>query len=845
MASNYARVQSYAPIIQDAANEWNVDPTLIAAVMHQESGGNPAAVSPAGARGLMQIMPGTARGLGVTDPHDPEQSIFGGAKYLSQMLDQFGDPARAVAAYNAGPGKARAVFAGRDTFRPETTAYTPAVASHYRGMSGQSAAAGGETAAALDRIRGGQVTNDGQQQQQQQPADDVEAFLKRTGAATSQPSPAAKPADQGEGVDDFLKRTGAVAAAPTAAPVAANPPYDPFITGGSGGPDATPSYGMGGTNPDLPPTPLARALKDGPDPAPVMTGSGQTVRPAPFENGLRSYLQHDPTVGEILPIGGASDPATGELMPNRLALPNMLRDIGLGALDLLHGPETGTVSPDATNALMAGIGSPAMGMSSVARGTGGAIANRLVGQGWREVAPVLPEAFTPLAGPGPLNRLAMREAGPSEPIPAMAGTKPDAMAPVASPVAPAPEPSPGMGAPGPQSVGAAAASPGEANMTAAQIQAYRATADGQKLLEPQPREADPNIYVPGVNPTLAQVEQQASSARKMKMLAASDPAAAQQVKDVAAEHSSTRQRYFQDIAGSPVDVANAQAAVDAKTEASLGAVWAGKKPVDPAPVQAAADQILASPDGRRPAVRNVINSVANELTGADGKPITDPEQLYGVRKHINDLLSREGQRDNPLSVRATANLMQMKTALDGTIEQGAPGFGKAMADHAEGMRPIDTMTALQGHETGLYGSQNRMEYARVQRMMKQIVDSQNAPGVNSYKSIPPETMTKLWNLRDDLRRAASADELAKAPGSDTTSLLADMARGTAKVGGNLAAHAIAGATTGGIGNILLETAGRPMMNNLLAKRAGRQRQDQMNKLLYPDPSLYRPAPGTD
>lgn len=87
------------------ADKYGLDPALFESLIEQESSFNPRAVSAAGAMGLTQLMPKTAQGLGVTDPYDPVQSLNGGAKYLAQMLKEFGgDPKLALAAYNAGPG---------------------------------------------------------------------------------------------------------------------------------------------------------------------------------------------------------------------------------------------------------------------------------------------------------------------------------------------------------------------------------------------------------------------------------------------------------------------------------------------------------------------------------------------------------------------------------------------------------------------------------------------------------------------------------------------------------------------------------------------------------------------
>lgn len=135
----------YLPMVAAEAERQRVPAALAAALIKNESGWNPRAVSPAGARGLGQLMPGTARGLGVSDPFDPVQSIRGAVTYLAQQLRAFGgDQAKALAAYNAGPGAVRK-YGGIPPYK-ETQLYVAKVsasAREYERKLGGGAVAGG------------------------------------------------------------------------------------------------------------------------------------------------------------------------------------------------------------------------------------------------------------------------------------------------------------------------------------------------------------------------------------------------------------------------------------------------------------------------------------------------------------------------------------------------------------------------------------------------------------------------------------------------------------------------------------------------------------------------------
>ncbi|PIH55262.1 lytic transglycosylase, partial [Paenibacillus sp. LK1] len=129
-------------MINKYASQNGVDPKLIAAIIKTESTFNPNAKSGAGAAGLMQLMPGTAKGLGVKNSYDPDQNVAGGTKYIASLLKKYnGNLEYALAAYNAGPGNVdKWIKAGKMGNIPfaETKAYAPKVLANYNEISGSS-----------------------------------------------------------------------------------------------------------------------------------------------------------------------------------------------------------------------------------------------------------------------------------------------------------------------------------------------------------------------------------------------------------------------------------------------------------------------------------------------------------------------------------------------------------------------------------------------------------------------------------------------------------------------------------------------------------------------------------
>lgn len=399
----------------------------------------------------------------------------------------------------------------------------------------------------------------------------------------------------------------------------------------------------------------------------------------------------------------------------------------------------------------------------------------------------------------------------------------------APPEAPAPVPTP-TGEPVPQSAGAAATPPEAVTvLTPAQIARYQASAEGRKLLETQPVGVpDTTQYVPGVSASTAEVEQTVNAAREAKAANVAHEEVSQTDKEIAEANSERRKDFAESLSGDKVTTGIVHDERDAQATADLKEAFGGEKGVaDTAPVSAAIRDTLSTPRGlQNDELQGYLKPLLKRLENADGTPkILDPEELYGFREQVNKMLSSASKRKDPGLEHVSGQIKDLIPVIDKAIEDAAPGYRKYMDNYASASKIIDEQEILQSHLPKLFDAQNRMTYNKVQTMMRQIVDARSARGLNPYKSISDGTMADLWNLRDDLRRSASAKELARTPGSDTTQTALDVAKHLGVGAARLGVHAAANAVAPVLGSLAVNT-GEQLLNAsraAKAKRAGVER----------------------
>jgi hypothetical protein len=387
----------------------------------------------------------------------------------------------------------------------------------------------------------------------------------------------------------------------------------------------------------------------------------------------------------------------------------------------------------------------------------------------------------------------------------------------------------------------------EAIHTPAEEAAYRATAEGKKLLEPQIiGERDVNQYIPGEDANSAEREQTVNAARDLKQLGIRTPDASQAQKAAAESNNTARSIYLENTTKGQVEINNQRTQRQADIEADKATVFAPdniKGPIDFEPVVAHMEDVLRQPTNRQnSALQAVYRPLLERIRNAN---IEDPAEAWGLRQDIDRMTSKRAQSEDVNLHHVAHQLDDVSGVIDKQIEDVAPGYDAMLAKYKEHSRAIDEMGVLQKAKDKLRGPGQTLSYNDFQRFMKNVVDSRSTPSfdLNPYKAISEENMTRLWNLRDSLRRTAGALDLARAAGSDTMPNIVDAMKAYAKLGGQGALHLAAGHLFGPGGNIALDVVGR--VGRALADERTRARDvRRMGQMLHP-PEPLRVPPGQE
>jgi hypothetical protein len=835
------------PVFREAGLEWNVDPQLLKAMAQVESSGNPRAVAPDGGQGLMQIMPATQRYLGVTNPFDPVQSIWGAAKYMAEALDREGTPERALAYYHGGPE-------WRSKYGPISAAYVPKVAVAYNRL--------------------GAAAKPAAQPQPAQKTDATDDFLtgKTAPAAPAKKKEAAPaPAEAApDSTDDFLTgKTGPAAAKPDATPTKPDAtPAAPAAT------PTMPSELFGVPDPDAPP--VSDATK--------AIGNALKAIPTTAE-GARNMLADKPgwTSSSILPMRvkndaqGNPDPKLGvewDLGP--------LRPFGRGVVDLADAvwntdPANPRLSPEATSVLF-GAATGGQLLPSVARGTGAAVADTAAYGGplnalYGKNRPAAPGGSNALSGdapmpPAPTTRTVTADVGGKQvpvevteaptaggPQPGMGGPQPAADEVVNGwrrrqanePLAPGqevatdahgqewvkadtgPQPQP---AGAPSSVGAKQHQAGEGIEGEGEIPeptpAQKATAlqkmvnqSAEDRLTPQGR--DDHVYVPGVERPEAMrdfssaPEGQMSTALKHKVLYNTDSNYHDRFDAQIKKNNAVMVDYLHDMIG---DANTRKAAMEDAEALMPGSVelFKDEKPVDITPVAEAINKILTGPKGKIDGVISNMRNILSKLYDRDGNPETMPSMIKGIFDDVNNkLYDRSPTKEGNEARQAREQLLEVKAALSKVIGSGLPGtkWSDYLTNLSAALGKVSKYDFMQQYLTGpkkLTNQSGELQLTKVQKMLDDI-EKHHKDRTGGAKEMTMEEINRIEGVRNELQLKKLLDDRAGVRGSPTVQLgTAAGILGSGPLGSAVktvaegGAHLAAAHLTAGIGNVGLLAA---------------------------------------
>lgn len=583
--------------------------------------------------------------------------------------------------------------------------------------------------------------------------------------------------------------------------------------------------------------------------APDTVDTTDTIHP-----GLRNALAPaaNTTYGSILPL--AKDDTTGDV---RLALPSSLRSLATGALDLVEGPTTGTVTPEATNLLANAAISGGL-TPSLARGTGAAISDTAelgapaadlyrqpitarevqardgvpIMEAWNRAHAENTAAARPadsIAAIGNATDIdgAIAAAGKAAEAPAATTPMDDLVTKPVEETAPVLEP---------QSVGAAASRDLTQPDLLTEITPAQKATYLQKMVNQSaedrltPAGRDDAVYFPGVERPEAMkdfapaAEGEASTALSHKTLYNTDSNYhdqydAQVKKNNAVMLDGTtvdgiKTPGLHDLFG---DANTRDAAMDEAKALMPGPVglFNDEKPVDAQPIADKINEILASPAGKRDAVSSQLNKLLPKLYDVDGNLETLPSQLKGIRDDITDKLYDKTPTVEGNAARTARNqLRDVLSVVDDKIGEGLPGtkYQDYLVNLSAALGQVSKLDYLQRFLTGskkLTDLSGNLLFSKVQRMLEDI-QAHHADQTGGAKELSMPEINQIEAVRNELAAKDLLDKRAGVRGSPTAQLqnasgiLGSGPLGTGiKGAAEMAAHAGLAATTGGIGNAAL------------------------------------------
>ena len=351
------------------------------------------------------------------------------------------------------------------------------------------------------------------------------------------------------------------------------------------------------------------------------------------------------------------------------------------------------------------------------------------------------------------------------------------------------------------------------------------------------------------------MEQSVTAARDMKELGIQSKEATEAAKIAAQRNTEARETYSLNTERTPTDIHVREQARQADIERQSAEVFAPenvKGEVSTEPLIKQMREEMNLPRNREnSALQSEMGKLIERLTNEDGTARTmSPEQAWGLRQDIDRMTDKHATTGTDPEARnrrrVAGNLNRVADTLDGEIENMAPGYSGMVATYKAHSEAIREMEVLQGLTAKLKtGAQGTMSFAAMQRFMKNVIDARSTGSMdlNAYKSISPETMQRLWNLRDDLRRSAGALELARAAGSDTAQNILGILKSWGSLGAQGAAHAGAAHLFGAGGPIALRMLQEVTAPARMA-RTERRNVGRMQQMLNPGTPLRIP-PGQE